>query len=58
MVESVVFHRLITNFEEKALKVYDSEKRRRARPYQDEAWCSSSGITYEEKLSPEEKTFS
>ena len=35
--ENVVFHRLITDFEENALGVNDSEGRRRARLYQDEA---------------------
>ena len=55
MTESVVFHRLITDFEENALKVDDSEGRRRARLYQDGAWCSSSGTLSVEKLSLEEK---
>ena len=34
MIESVAFHRLITDFEEKALKEDGSEGRRRARSYQ------------------------
>ena len=36
MIESFVFFRLITDFEERALKVDDSEGRRGARSYQDE----------------------
>ena len=35
MIESFVFHQLITNFEERALRMDDSEGRRRARLYQD-----------------------
>ena len=37
MIESVVFHRLITDFEEKSLRVDDSEESCRVRLYQDEA---------------------
>ena len=55
MIESVIFHRLTADFEKKALRVDDSERRRRARSYQDEAWCSSSGTLSGEKLRPEEK---
>ena len=58
MIESFVFHRLITDFEEKALRVDDSEGNYRARSYHDDAWCSSSGTLSEKKLSLEEKIFS
>ena len=34
MIERVVFHRLITDFEEKALRVDNSAEKRRARLYQ------------------------
>ena len=58
MTESVVFYRLITDFEENALRVDDSEGRRIARLHQDEAWCSSNGTHLVEKLSLEEKMLS
>ena len=58
MIESVAFHRLITDFEENGVRVDDPEGRRRARLYQDEAWCSSSGTLSVEKLSLEEKMLS
>ena len=58
MTESAVFHWLITDFEENALRVDDSEGRRRARLYQVEAWFSSSGTLSVEKLSLEKKMLS
>ena len=58
MIQSVAFHRLITDFEEKALREDGSEGRRRARSYYDEAWCLSNGTLSKEKLSLEEKAFS